>query len=239
MPNKQLRKRSTATVDTIANSTADRDNLRVAVRKLDERHVLNMLDDASGIPPPAQLAGIVVGKLDRKPLRTVAPGETNLLADVRAFDAASRAGKYYQSFNVKSKNFMDHSPGTRAFLVDCNRLLDRCVMQAQNDAYTETREAIAVMLALLARLDEGYDDIVFFADEGDSWQVGVDWPKVLAAHFLCLSRTTDPQEFARCVIEVVDKFDRYDREKHIAAARRVATAAQRNALEAFHKSFPA
>ena len=39
--------------------------------------------------------------------------------------------------------------------------------------------------------------MVFFADEGGSWQVGVDWKSVLPADFRCLAETAGPEEFAR------------------------------------------
>ena len=50
-----------------------------------------------------------------------AVGKKSLLADVRAFETASRAGKYYESFNVNSKNYMDTSKGTRAFIGEATR----------------------------------------------------------------------------------------------------------------------
>ena len=87
--------------------------------------------------PPANLAKLVSGYLDVKQLRPDGPGKKNLLAEVRAFDTASRAGKYYESFNVNSKNFMDKSTGTRAFIADCNRLLERCVAQTSKGDATK------------------------------------------------------------------------------------------------------
>jgi hypothetical protein len=83
---------------------------------------------------------------------------------------------------------------------------------------------------LLRHIDECLDDVVFFADEAGSWQVGVDWRKILPAWFVCLSATTDPEEYARRAVEVVDKFVKYDREKYLAVACRKASAEQRKAL---------
>jgi hypothetical protein len=54
---------------------------------------------------------------------------------------------------------------------------------------------------------------------------------VLPALFLCLSRTTEPDAYARRVVEVVDEFDKHDRGKHLSRARRLGTAAQRKALQ--------
>ena len=60
--------------------------------------------------------------------------------------------------------------------------------------------------------------------------MGVDWRKVLPAWFVCLSGTTDPAEYAGRVIEVVDEFVKYDRDKHLTVARQKASPAQRKAL---------
>lgn len=37
--------------------------------------------------------------------------------------------------------------------------------------------------------------------------------------------TTEPEDYARRVVEVVDKRDEYRRDKHLATARRIATPA--------------
>jgi hypothetical protein len=230
MAKRRSQKPDSTSTRSASASAIDRDKLRAAVRRLGDEYVFYMLDDAIDLLPPAKLAKLVSGYLDVKQLRPDAPGKKNLLADVRAFDAASRSGKYYESFNVNSKNFMDKSTGTRAFIADCNRLLDRCVTQASKGDADEIREAIEIILGLLRYIDECNDDVIFFADEAGSWQVGVDWAKVLPALFSCLSRTTEPEDYARRVVDVVDEFDRHDRGKHMAAARRLGNASQRKAL---------
>ena len=214
-----------------AASAIDREKLRAAVRRLGDEYVFYMLDDAIDLLPPARLAKLVSRYLDVKQLRPDAPGKKNLLAEVRAFDTASRTGKYYESFNVNSKNFMDKSTGTRAFIADCNRLLERCVAQTSKGDAGEIREAIEIILGVIRHIDECHDDVIFFADEGGSWQVGVDWAKVLPAWFACLSRTTEADEYARRVVEVVDEFDKHDRGKQLSAARRIGTPFQRKALQ--------
>jgi hypothetical protein len=50
-------------------------------------------------------------------------------------------------------------------------------------AIATVREAFELLFALLRRLDRDPDSVVFFADEGGSWQVGVDWRPALAAYF--------------------------------------------------------
>lgn len=153
----------------------------------------------------------------------------SLLDDARAFDAAVRDGEYYESFNVNSKNFMDRSPGTRRFIADCNRLLGRCVKVSPGRRPAEMREAFDRIFELLQRIDEGDDD-VFFADEQGSWQVGVDWDRVLPAWLACLAKAAAPDEFGDAVARIVEDFAPHASRKHYGAARAVASAAQRAAL---------
>ncbi len=96
---------------------------------------------------------------------------------VKAFEEASRRGEYYESFNVNSKNFMDKSEGTEEWIAECERLLEDLLGISCDGDPAEAREAFELLFGLLRRIDEGEDDIIFFADEAGSWQVGVDWPK--------------------------------------------------------------
>lgn len=42
--------------------------------------------------------------------------------------------------------------------------------------------------------------------------------------------TTEPEEYAHRVVEVVDRYEEYRRDRHLATARRIATPAQRKVL---------
>ncbi len=86
-----------------------------------------------------------------------------------------------------------------------------------------------LLFALLRCIDEDADDVVFFADEGGSWRVGVDWDKVLPAYFRCLSVTTTPEEYAG-LVRIVTDFARHDAPKHLSRARAAATKEQNAAL---------
>ncbi len=72
--------------------------------------------------------------------------------------------------------------------------------------------------------------VIFFADEGGSWQVGVDWAKVLPVWFKVFSATAEPQEYAERIKAMVSCHYSYGRDKMLAIARRTATADQRKAL---------
>lgn len=120
---------------------------------------------------------------------------------------------------------MDQSAGTRTFIADCNRLLDRCGAQVPKGNVADIGEAMEVILGLLRHIDERHGDVIFFADEAASWQVGVDWVKVLPALFSRLSRTMEAEEYARRVVEVVAEFDGHsDRSRVFAQRARVVDA---------------
>lgn len=211
----------------------DRDKLRAAVRKLGNEYVFYMLDDAIELLPPAKLHKIAKKYLDLKRLRPdVEPATTpSLLRDVKRFEKASLGGKYYESFLVNSQNYRQQSAGTSAWIAEYRRLLDRCVLNAKKSNPAVVRQAMDILFGQLDHLDKGNDDVIFFADEGGSWQVGVDWPKVLPAWFEVLSATAEPEEYAQRIMDLLSRHYNYGLDKMLAIARRTATTQQRKALE--------
>ena len=210
----------------------DRDKLRAEVRKLGNEYVFFMLDDAIELLPPAKLHKLAKKHLDLKRLRPDAekPTRPSLLTDVNRFEKASLAGEYYESFGVNSQNYTQKSAGTSAWIAAYRRLLDRCVVNIKKGNPAEVREAMDVLFGLLNYIDKGHDDVIFFADEGGSWQVGVDWAKVLPVWFKVLSATAEPQEYAERITALLSCQYRYGRDKMLAIARRTATTHQRKIL---------
>jgi hypothetical protein len=210
----------------------DRDKLRAEVRKLGNEYVFLMLDDAIELLPPVKLHTIAKKYLDLERLRPDAEQATSpsLLADVKRFEKASLAGEYYESFGVNSQNYTQKSAGTSAWIADHLRLLDRCVVNATKNNPAEVRQAMDILFGLLNHLDEGHDDVIFFADEGGSWQVGVDWAKVLPVWFKVLSATAEPEEYVERITALLSCHYNHGRDKMLAIARRTATTHQRKAF---------
>ncbi len=209
----------------------DPKKLQVAVRRIETKVLYSMLDDAIELLPPSKLAKLAGRYLDVNDLQPPGPGQGGLLAQVKVFQKASLAGDYYESFAVNSKNYREISGGTRTWIAECLRLLDSCVSAAAKDESDEACEAFGILFALLQHLDDGLDDVIFFADEGGSWQVGIDWQTVLPAWYTCLSATAGSDEFADRVVEIVNRYMRHDRDNQLALAARQASPAQRQSLE--------
>ena len=213
----------------------DRGKLRAAIRRLGSEYVFYMLDDAIDLLPPAKLHRIVRKYLDLERLRPDSEKGTNsnFLADVEAFEKASLAGEYYESFDVNSKNFMEKSRGTTGWIAECRRLLDRCVKRVRTPRSADPAEvcqAFGIIYGLLDRIDECRENIIFFADEAGAWQVGVDWDRVLPPWFKVLSATAAPEEYAGRVTTLLEHHYSYGRGKMLTIARKTATPEQREVL---------
>ena len=142
-------------------------------------NLLIVAERAIEIVPRAKLRALVGDMVRLDELAEGKRGAAPLLDEVRKFHEASLRGDYYDSFDVNSKNFMEKSEGTEAFIAEFDRLLGKCVRAAAKGPRAPVREAFELLFALLRRLDEDPDSVVFFADEAGSWQVGVDWRAVL------------------------------------------------------------
>jgi hypothetical protein len=210
----------------------DRDKLREAVRKLRNEYVFYMLDDAIDLLPPTKLYKIAKKYLDVKRLRpdSEQASKASMLEEVKAFEEASLAGEYYESFNVNSQNYMEKSTGTIAWITGCNRLLDRCVREGKKGDPVDVCQAFDIIFSLLDHIDDCNDDVIFFADEAGSWQVGVDWDKVLPPWFEVLSAAASPDEYAGRIDILLEHHYEYGRKKMLSVARKTGTPDQRKAL---------
>ena len=219
----------------------DRSKLRDAIRRLGDDYVFYMLHDALELLPERELEKLVGRYLRVDQLRQQhgSGGAVSLLSQVRTFDRESRAGKYYEDFRVNSGNCNMLSTGTRAFIVECHRLLDACVDQVARDGEPgEMSEAFELIFALLRYIDECHDDVVFFADEGGAWQVGVRWEKVLPSWLSCLARVASAEDYAIRVVTVLEGIDEPLRPGQLRAASERGNSDQRTALAALATERP-
>jgi hypothetical protein len=214
----------------VSRAVVDTEKLRVALRRMTRARLLIVADRALEIVPRGKLRQLVGDMVRIEELTEGKPGAASLLDEVRKFHEASLRREYYESFNVNSKNYMEKSKGTDAFLAEFDRLIGKCVHATAKGPRRPVREAFEVMFALLRRIDEDPDSVVFFADEGGSWQMGADWREVLPAYFRCLAEGASGDEFAREVDRSITDFADYDRRHQLTAARRVASAEQKAAL---------
>ena len=216
--------------EPMSRRTVDIEKLRVALRRLSRGNLLIVAERATALVPRAKLRDLIGDMVRIDELAEGKQGVVPLLAEVRKFHEASLRGEYYESFNVNSRNFMEKSEETQAFIAEFDRLLGKCIRAAERRGRAPVRESFDLLLGLLRRIDADPDAVVFFADEAGSWQVGVDWRTALPAYFRCLADDASPDDFAREVDRTITDFADYERPRLLAAARRVGSAEQKAAL---------
>ncbi|MSP91872.1 MAG: hypothetical protein EXR79_08760 [Myxococcales bacterium] len=210
--------------------TFDLVKLRAHLRHLPSGDLYLLLDRALGALAPEQVAQVLRDHVDVRRFQVDATPTPALLEQVHAFHAAAFRGDYYEDFAVNSRNCTQTSRGTDAFMAEYDRLLDLCLHAPRKDHERDLRTAFELLFDLLRQIDECRDDIVFFADEGGSWQVGVQWPQVFAAWCPCVAATAAPDQYVTAVEAVLRDFARHERPKLFELARQAATPEQRAAL---------
>lgn len=198
------------------------------MRGLERREVLEVLDRALDAVPAARLARVAGSRM---PLEELAPDD-DLLGQIEAFCRESYRGKFYRPFDVNWKNSTQKSRGTERWIAECQRLFKRCVKEAAGLELAQLHQALKALMDLLREVDGGSIEIVFWADEGGSYEVHVEWEKVLPLWFRCLASTSTPEEYAREVMKALKDFFVHDRSSCRKKALSLATPAQRAALAA-------
>lgn len=198
----------------------DSTTLRVELRALPRSSLLLIAERAIELVAQTQL-GALLGDIvqikgdptdaRREDLATIAGA--SLLDDVRSFHDAAIGGEFYEHVETNGGGRREQSRGTDAFVAEFDRLMRRCVgapgvgiePEARDGLGNGLRDCFELLFALLRHIDEGHDDVLFFADDGSSLDVGVNWRMVLPAYFECVAETdaASPEEFSRVVGEVM------------------------------------
>jgi hypothetical protein len=220
----------------MTEQTIDRATIRTALRRLLHEDIYYILGEALEMLPLLKAEKLVKGYIDLSQFQGDSRKPKNILEETIEFRQASLRGDYYESFDVNWKNSTEKSIGTCAWIFEFSRLLECCVAAAKKENSHEIREAFDICFELLRQIDECNDDIIFFADEGGSWQAGVDWDKVFPAYFSCLAADVPPEEYANRVVSIVDTFEHQSRDRYLQRAQRKGNPLQRQALKLLLKN---
>lgn len=210
----------------------DINSLRNDIRQLDTEDLLNLLDRAIELIPQEELSEFIEGYFDLDTYIVDEVHDQPLLKAVQDFHNRSLTGYYYEDFAVNSKNYMDQSRGTMNFIAEFWLLTNRCINECTEGNPNETRQAFDLLFNLLEEIDECRDDIIFFADEGGSWQVGMDWNQVLPCYFKVLAAVANAKEYAQLVVNILKTHVDYKSDECFEIALKVAKPSQKKALKA-------
>jgi len=111
----------------------DLEAVRRALRGLTRGDLLIIAERASELVPKLKLKALLGGFVQIEAVAKARSGPESVLDEVRKFHAAGMGRQYYEGFDIKSKNFMEQSNGTQAFIAEFDRLAGKCVRAAQTE----------------------------------------------------------------------------------------------------------
>ena len=120
----------------------DREKVRAQIRRLDGTGLLVWLDRAIDMLPDEAFPELVADYVHLRDIVSDGRTRPDLLHTIRRFHRESMTGRYYQEFEVNSRNFMEKSRGTENFIAEHSRLLDAC-MRAERAGDLKTARAAA------------------------------------------------------------------------------------------------
>lgn len=214
----------------MAEQIIDRDKFRALLRQMKPEELFDMVVKCIDLLPQDGLRALAKGRITLARILDDGSPKAGLREVVQDFQKRSLKGEYYESFVVNWRNCSDVSQGTQAWEAEYRRLLDRCVAEEKAGDPVEVRQAFDALAGLVERIDAG-EEILFFADDGGSWEFGVDWEEALPAWFRATAATVGPDAFAERVQSVVVAQGDYMKPKILAIAQNVANPDQRRALD--------
>jgi hypothetical protein len=208
--------------------------VRAELRAMDRGSLLIIAERAIELMPAMAPLQVLLGDFMHLTALPADAGNASapLQDEVRVFCDAAMTGEYYETVEINNRGRQEQSGGTDAFIAEFHRLLNKCIGAAGQEAPSGVDGSFALLFGLLRQIDEGNHDVLFFADEGSSSDVGVNWRTALPAYFSYLARTSSPKDFARTVGEAIADFASHDGPRYWDVARNVASDEQRIALDA-------
>jgi hypothetical protein len=211
-------------------SELDRQQVRRAIRQMDNEHVFYLLDDAISLLSPAQLSQLIAPYANPEQFAAHGVASQSLLAEVLAFRKASLAGGYYEEIPNPARNRAQNSRGTLSWIADFRRLLDGCVAESHITSSRDACQAFQILFALLGRLDDETAEEILFAEECGSWIVGIEWKRVLPAWFRVLAVTAEPTEYDRHTKAIINRHCHGQEAEMARLARSVEASVQQNPM---------
>jgi hypothetical protein len=130
-----------------------------------------------------------------------------LLEAVHSFVECAQRGDYYDPVFFSGQHYDEWPRATHNFSARIDLLLGRCKAESANGDPFEVCRAYELLFELVRDIDARPDDVVFFPDEANSWQLGIRWASELPSYFACLSQTIGRDELAARKVALVQEFD--------------------------------
>ena len=145
----------------------DKDQLFVILKRRKKAELLEILDRAFDEMPPKMQRAVFLELIQKS--RPAKLDGRSLLEDVEEFHRDSLAGRYYEPFDINSKNFTHIPEGTDEW---CDRIADLLKQTMQLTSQGDHAWAVKcfdLLFNLLEKME--YGEEIVFADEMGSWMI--------------------------------------------------------------------
>ena len=217
----------------MGRTTPDERTLRGALRRCRKSELLDYVCAAYGYLTERQRARVFLDLFGRsgKTPRPMKCDPRRLVREVAKFRRDSFAGKYYSSFMIDSKNFMQIPAETSLWCDRFARLTKQACELTREGEHRAAVRCFSALYELLEAMESG-DSKIVFAHELGGWLIPDDEKVWLKAYLRSLAATAEPQEFAKTVAPILwrDSIQSFAASAYESAIQ-VATPTQRVALE--------
>jgi hypothetical protein len=177
----------------------DKDQLFAILKRRKKSELLAMLDRAFDEMPPKTQRAVFLDLIQKS--RPAKLGGRSLLDDVEEFHRESLEGRYYEPFDINSKNFSNIPEGTDEW---CDRVADSLKQAMQLTSQGDHDWAVkcfVLLFDLIEKMESGEE--IVFADEMGSWMIPIDEKDWIPAYMTSLAATANPGEFAAKALPVI------------------------------------
>jgi hypothetical protein len=179
----------------------DKDQLFALLKRRKKSELLEILDRAfDEMSPKTQRAAFLDLIQKSRPAKLDGP---SLLEDVEDFHRESLDGRYYEPFDINSKNFTNIPEGTDEW---CDRIADLLKQATQLTSQGDHDWAVKcfdVLFDLIGKME--YGEEIVFADEMGSWLIPIHEKDWIPAYMTSLAATADPAKFATKALPAISR----------------------------------
>ena len=133
--------------------------------------------------------------------RPAKPDGPSLLEDLEDFHRESLEGRYYEPFDINSKNFTNIPEGTDEWYDRIADLLKQATQLSSQGDHDWAVKRFYLRFDLIEKME--YGEEIVFADEMGSWMIPIDDKNWIPAYMTSLAATAKPGEFAAKALPVI------------------------------------
>ncbi len=179
----------------------EKDELFAILKRRKKSELLAILDLAFDQMPPKTRRAVFLELIQKsRPAKLDGP---SVLEEVVDFHRESLEGRYYEPFDINSKNFTNIPEGTDEWCDRTADLLKQAMQLTSQGDHEWAVKCFDVLFDLIGKME--YGEEIVFADEMGSWMIPIREKDWIRAYMTSLAATAEPGEFAAKALPVVTR----------------------------------